>query len=91
MKIYTGTIVEISKLDPDGTGHQKRKIQLEEEGNQISFIEFNGARMLAVLSEFKEGDNVLVAAVNKGSVSKSGARYNNIIAKSIKAVKTQLV
>ena len=91
MKIYAGTIIDISKLDPDGTGHQKRKVQLEEEGNQVSFIEFNGNRMLAVLSEFKQGDNVLIGAVNKGSISRSGAKYNNIIAKSIKAVENQTV
>lgn len=91
MKIYAGTIVEISKLDPDGTGHQKKKVQLEEEINQTSFIEFNGSRMLALLSEFKEGDNVLIGAVNKGSVSRSGAKYNNIIAKTIKALKNQTV
>ena len=90
MKIYAGTIIDISELDPDGTGHQKRKVQLEEEGNQVSFIEFNRNRMLALLSEFKAGDNVLIGAVNKGSVSRSGAKYNNIIAKSIKAVKNQL-
>ena len=91
MKIYAGTIIDISKLDPDGTGHQKRKVQLEEKGNQVSVIEFNGNRMLAVISEFKQGDNVLIGAVNKGSISRSGAKYNNIIAKSIKAVENQTV
>ena len=89
MKIYTGIIIDISELDPDGTGHQKRKIQLKEEINQTSFIEFNGNRMLALLSKFKPGDNVLIGAVNKGSISRSGAKYNNIIAKSIQAVKNQ--
>lgn len=85
MKIYTGLLKEISQVDPDKTGHKKQRVVIEEEFNQLSEIEFNGARMLTSLSEFQIQDRVIIAACNKGSRSrKSGKFHNNIIAKSIK-------
>lgn len=84
MKIYNGLIREISELDPDNSGHNKRRVIIEEQGRQMCEIEFYGNQMLSLLEECSVHDRVIIAAFNKGSRSKSGKFHNNIIAKSIK-------
>lgn len=84
MKIYDGTITEISPLDPYRSGHNKRIITLQEDTQETTYIEFCGNQMLRLLSSFRKGDRVIIAGVNKGSVSKTGTRFNNVIARTIK-------
>lgn len=83
MTIVHGTIKEISTLDPNGTGFQKRILTLHSEDNQSMFIEFRG-QILGQLHEFKAEDYVRIVIQFKSSVSKrSGIKFNNLIAKSI--------
>lgn len=85
MKIYHGFIKEISEVDPDRTGHQKQKVVIEEPGNQLTQIEFNGTVKLNLLQGIKIHDQVIIAASNKGSRSRnSGKFHNNVIAKTLK-------
>lgn len=85
MKIYNGIIKEISPVDPDGTGHQKQRVVIEENEKQLSEIEFNGKMKISLLSDFQVHDRVIIAACNKGSRSRrSGKFHNNIIAQTIK-------
>jgi hypothetical protein len=84
MKIYQGLIEDITNNDPYNTGHNKKIVTIKESDNQTSFIEFLGDKMLNLLNEYKIYDQVIIAAVNKGSVSAKGLRFNNLIAKSIK-------
>lgn len=83
MKIYDGTITEISPLDPYKSGHHKRIVTLQEDTKETTFIEFCGNRMLRLLDSFSAGDRVIIAGANKGSVSQTGTRFNNVIAKTI--------
>jgi hypothetical protein len=84
MKVYTGFIQEITEIDPYKTGHVKKIITLKEDDDQVSFIEFLGESMLKTLDQFALYDRVSITAFHKGSQSRKGLRFNNIIAKSIK-------
>lgn len=86
MTILFGTIKDISKNDPGNKGFIKKVAHLSFQDNQTAFIEFRGD-ILNHLDSFTEGDQVAVTIQMKTSVSKkSGIRFNNLIAKSIKKI-----
>lgn len=86
MQIIQGKIQEISKEDPNNKGFKKKIITIHSSDNQSAFVEFRGA-ILKFVDDIEEGDEVIVAIQMKGSTSKkSGIKFNNLIAKSIRKV-----
>jgi hypothetical protein len=86
MQIISGTIMDISKVDPNNKGFIKKIMTIHSTDNQSAFIEFRGS-ILEMLDELKIEDQVIIALQMKASVSqKSGIQFNNLIAKSIRKI-----
>tara|TARA_B100000378_G_scaffold70854_1_gene54084 strand:+ start:14021 stop:14287 length:267 start_codon:yes stop_codon:yes gene_type:complete len=83
MKTWIGVITKITELDPNNTGHQKRKVVLQENNKESVSIDFKGNMLIKLEKYFKVNDPVIITAENKHNESSNNLHFNNIYAKEI--------
>ena len=83
MTELTGTIQTITQ--ENNNGKDKKIVTLNAGRNNILFIEFQG-KMMNVLENFRENQQVKIRLRFNGKISKLGRRYNNLIGKSINPI-----
>lgn len=86
MNIINGKIEKIERKMAN-TEFEKGEVIIRLNDDEQCKVEFRGVLMMKALNSFKEGDYIQTAVKHEGKESKaSGIYYNNLIAKSIKAI-----
>ena len=86
MTIINGKIEKIERKMA-GTDYEKDEVVIRLNDDEHCKVEFRGVLMMKALKPFREGDYIQAAVKHEGKESKaSGIWYNNLIAKSVKAI-----